>query len=244
MKNKIKLFKKLKSRFDLANYELHKKYKKILNKVTRDAYNNFWKNQVQEAGTNSKKIWDIVNKLLNRKDSKGGSTTFHKGVDSLGNSIYTKDPKEISNLFNDFFSSIGPNLARKIKCKKDDFRKYLPPIPDNCPTFAFQPVTQGEVVELAKSLSNKMSSGPDNFPSYIIKLTASNRPDLYAALIKDSLEKSFVHNRFKVTQVVPIYKSGDNTSVNNYRPISLVNTVSKLLEKVVIKQLMELFYHQ
>ena len=148
--------------------------------------------------------------------------------------IYTKDPKEISNLFNNFFSSIGPNLAKKIKCKKHEFKKYLPNIPDNCPTFAFQSVTQGEVVEIAKNMSNKMSSGPDNFPSYIIKLTALNRPDLYAALINDSLEKGFVHDRFKATQVVPNYISGDNTSVNNYRPISLINTVSKLLEKVVI----------
>ena len=136
-------------------------------------------------------------------------------------------------MFNNFFSSIGPNLAKKIKCNKDDFKNYLPVIPADCPTFSFQPVTQGKVVEIAKSMSKKMSSGPDNFPSYIIKLTAANRPDLYAAIINDSLEKGLVHERFKATQVVPIFKSGDDTSVNNYRPISLINTVSKLLEKVV-----------
>ena len=205
-----------------------KKYKKILCKVTRDAYNNFWKNQVLEAGMNSKKIWDIVNKLLNRKDTKRGGTTFQKGSDPLGNPIYTNNPREISNLFNDFFSSVGPNLAKKIKCNKNEFKGYLPTIPDECPMFTFQPVTQGEIVEIAKSMSKKMSSGPDNFPSYIVKLTASNRPDIYTAIVNDSLEKGHVHERFKATQVVPIYKSGDDTSVNNYRLISLINTVSNV----------------
>ena len=141
MKTETELFKKLKSHFTLPNHEFHKKYKKTLNKVTRDAYNNFWKNQVLEAGTNSTKIWDIVNKLLNRKDTKGSGSTFQKGTDSSGNPIYTKNPKEISNLFNDFFSSIGPNLAKKIKCNKDDFKNYLPVIPAECPTFTFQPIT-------------------------------------------------------------------------------------------------------
>ena len=241
MRHETKLFSKLKFKFTLELFNLHKQYKKLLTKVTRLAYNSFWTTQVLEAGTDSRKIWNIVNKLLNRKDEKEPGDSFYKGNDSLGHKIFTKDPKEISNLFNSFFSSIGPDLAKKIYCNRDEFKSFLPNIPTECPTFNFKIIGNEDINKLVSKMPNKMSAGPDNLPSYVIKLAASARPNIFATLINESLQGGFVHEQFKATQIVPIFKSGDNSSVNNYRPISLINTISKLLEKVVIGQLMEHF---
>ena len=42
----------------------------------------------------------------------------------------------------------------------------------------------------------------------------------------------------KVTKVIPIHKSGDKSKVNNYRPISVLNSISKILEKLLVSRLL------
>jgi hypothetical protein len=58
-------------------------------------------------------------------------------------------------------------------------------------------------------------------------------------IFNKSLEQGIVPEKFKVAKVVPVYKSGDPFDMNNYRPISLLCTFSKILEKVVFLRLMQ-----
>jgi Notch-like protein len=52
-----------------------------------------------------------------------------------------------------------------------------------------------------------------------------------------SLSKGTVPDMMKISKTIPIYKSGDEHSLNNYRPISLLPTFSKILEKLMYKRL-------
>jgi hypothetical protein len=55
--------------------------------------------------------------------------------------------------------------------------------------------------------------------------------------VKVSLETVVVPSQLKITKIVPIHKSGDKTVMDNYRPISLYDNFSKILEKVVYVRL-------
>ena len=56
-------------------------------------------------------------------------------------------------------------------------------------------------------------------------------------IINKSLEQGVVSDAMKLAKVIPIYKSKSKNSLNNYRPISLLSNMSKILEKVVHKRL-------
>ena len=56
-------------------------------------------------------------------------------------------------------------------------------------------------------------------------------------LINLSLETGYVPREFKIAKVVPVFKSGDKHNYTNYLPISLLSSFSKLMEKVVARQL-------
>ena len=60
-------------------------------------------------------------------------------------------------------------------------------------------------------------------------------------IINLSLETGVVPSEWKVAKVIPLYKSGSQAEIDNYRPISILPTLSKILEKIVYKQLMAHF---
>lgn len=51
------------------------------------------------------------------------------------------------------------------------------------------------------------------------------------------IQTGYIPNEFKTACVIPIYKSDSEVFFNNYRPISLLPALSKLLEKIVAKQM-------
>ena len=51
------------------------------------------------------------------------------------------------------------------------------------------------------------------------------------------METGILANAFKTSKVIPIYKNGDQANLNNYRPISMLPTISKLFERVIHMQL-------
>ena len=58
-------------------------------------------------------------------------------------------------------------------------------------------------------------------------------------IINKALRQSVVPDNLKIAKMIPLFKSGSLNSIDNYRPISVLPTVSKLMERVVYNQLSE-----
>ena len=82
-----------------------------------------------------------------------------------------------------------------------------------------------------------MSSGTDFISNKLLKHIAPIIISPLHYLINLSLETGYIPREFKIAKVVPVYKDGDCHSYTNYRPISLLSSFSKLLEKIVARQL-------
>ena len=153
-----------------------------------------------------------------------------------------KDYLDIANGFNAFFSKIGKNLAEKIPTTNENFEQFLSN--RNETSFNFSKISEMDILKICKILKPKSSAGSDCISTKLLKEIAPLILTPLHHLINLSLETGFVPKQFKIAKVVPIFKSGDKHDYNNYRPISLLSSFSKLMEKVVARQLVGfLNYH-
>ena len=85
-------------------------------------------------------------------------------------------------------------------------------------------------------LPNKSSSGYDKINNILLKQLNNELSVPLAMICNNSLKTGKFPTQIKTAIVVPLYKSKERDYVNNYRPISLLLTISKLLEKVIYKR--------
>ena len=90
---------------------------------------------------------------------------------------------------------------------------------------------------MLKEVNSKKSAGPDQIPARLIKDCAYELALPIAQLINVILETSIIPNNFKIGRVSEIYKSGEKSQLNNYRPITVLPIISKIMERCVYNQL-------
>ena len=181
-----------------------------------------------------KKTWQILNKTLSRKKADNMlPDTFINNGNELSN------PKEIANVFNEYFSKIGSNLASNINCTEDSqsYKVYL-----QNPTvkkFTFKNVNDNEVLSIINKL--KKSRGADNISNQLLKTIKQEQCKPFTIIINQMIETGVYPEKFKISKITPIYKKNERINIVNYRPISLLPTLSKIFERVIHTQLYTYF---
>ena len=140
------------------------------------------------------------------------------------------------NGFNGFFAGIGPKLAAEIGPSDVSFDSYL--TGNITSSFEFSRISEVDILYICRQLKPKMSSGADFISTKLLKQITPIIITPLHHLINLSLETGFVPKELKIAKIVPVFKDGDCHDFNNYRPISLLSSFSKLFEKIVAKQLL------
>ena len=172
----------------------------------------------------------MINSCIDKTNDK---TTIidHLRVDNID--IF--DSSSITNELGRYFSTIGNKYVNNIRNSNTSICSYLNVIPRNTKSIYLTPTTSEEIRSLISKLPNKKSSGFDNIDNIILKeIKDCISPKLSEIFNVSMLEGKFPEN-MKLAEVVPLYKSKEKFFMNNYRPISLLITISKLLEKVIYK---------
>ena len=106
------------------------------------------------------------------------------------------------------------------------------------------PTSPFEIKDIIKKLKSKLSAGFDEIPPKILK----SSPDIVLVALSHifnlSLSAGKFIDDFKQAKVFPVLKKGDPRVMNNYRPISLLSCVSKILEKIMYRRLTKFLIHQ
>ncbi len=104
-------------------------------------------------------------------------------------------------------------------------------------TIFMNPTDTYEIVKILGSCKNKKSTGDDGISLTLLKQLSNELSEPLAYLINMSLEQGTVPDPMKLTKVIPIYKAKSKIEFSNYRPISMLSNISKILEKVVHRRL-------
>lgn len=98
--------------------------------------------------------------------------------------------------------------------------------------------TEKEIETAIKKLKNTSAVGYDNIPTAIIKQNAEHLKTAIKTIINSSLTTGQVPNNMKISRITPIHKSGDTNNPSNYRPISILPIIDKIMSKLINEQLM------
>ena len=98
------------------------------------------------------------------------------------------------------------------------------------------PTNAGEISRLIAQLPSKTSSGHDDISNILLKKLSDVIAHPLVDIYNSSLEQGEVLDIMKITEVVPLHKSKSKDMASNYRPISLLITISKILEKIMYKR--------
>ena len=99
--------------------------------------------------------------------------------------------------------------------------------------FTINETTVSDINTLLKSVNTKKATGPDNIPHKLVKLSANVIDSHLCNIINKGLQDSSFPDAAKIASVRPIYKKKCRNTIENYGPVSVLNTFSKIYERYV-----------
>ena len=107
--------------------------------------------------------------------------------------------------------------------------------------FKFMEISASNIVKVIKKLISGKATGLDGIPNKALKDSAELIASSLSDLLNFSVGTKTYPDDFKVAKVTPIFKTGDEDDVNNYRPISIIPTIARVYEKLICSQLYQYF---
>ena len=195
---------------------------KTFDKVKRYVKINYYKDKCFEFKNNSKKLWGMINNITKRNNDKTSIIEYIK-VDNIEyyNSL------GITNNLCKYFANIGENLALKIPKSTKTIDEYLLKIERNKKSIFLRPTSEHEIDRIIEKLPNKGSSGHDNISNLLLKKLKIPLLKPLKIIFNKSISSGIFPERMKLADVFPLHKGKEKILPTNYRPISLLLTISK-----------------
>ena len=213
----------------------HQYFSRFRNDVTnslRSARFNYLKNKFDEYKNNMKKTWTLINDIMRPNKSSRKFSEL-----KLGNSVLTRD-EDMANALNEYFVNVGENIAQGINSSGEHLN-FMTGNYSN--SFFIEPTTAQEVFSIISGLKNKSCDPVKLIPIRVLKAINHIICHPLSKIINSSFQTGVFPSMLKVSSVVPIPKQGDLTLMENYRPISILNIFSKIIEKIMYKRLFSYF---
>ena len=153
---------------------------------------------------------------------------------SLDNGNTVTNPYDIANTFNNYFASIAETTKKNVKYLHKHFSDYLSN--ENSSTIFLQPTDKEEIANFMSSLNSNKASGPNSIPYRILFLLKNEISKQLADLFNLSFMTGVFPSVLKTAKVVCVFKKDSKLDYSNYRPISLLSNVEKILEKIMYKR--------
>ena len=207
------------------NDKLWAEYRATRNNVTRlikKKKTEYYKNIVAEHRGSPRKFWKELGKLLPNKVNRS-SIPKNMSADDL----------------NTYFSNIGKKTIQKVTDNSIN-HNFLWKGPESIYDFEMTTVNSSDVIKMIKKLPTTTNTDILGMDSKLIKIACEYICPQITWLINLSINTGEVVDDWKVARVTPIYKGkGDRDDPGNYRPISVIGHIGKIMERVIFKQLLE-----
>ena len=224
IRTKNDLFKKVKLGLSSQiEYNIYRNRVDALIKLTK---RNYYLKIFSSFKNSTRKLWQSINSLskVPAQQSKISTLIYDDKILST--------PSDISNALNDHFADIASILDAALPAPISDPLDLMRDIQIENAPMAIPEVSIEDVLITIKSLENKKCHIHDYSPQ-ILKQNAVVLAHPLKFLFNQSINQGKFPQSLKSARIIPIYKKGSKSDVNNYRPISLLNIFSKIIEKLM-----------
>ena len=203
------------------------------NKVTNlinIAKKKTYQSKIEEGRSDPRTIWKLFKEFGIKSKGNDGENNF--AIKSENDMITNES--DLAEHFNNYFVNVASNLKEPIV--NSEFERLNTFVQSKVPNdveFKIPSINVGFVRIFLSNLNVNKSTGLDNIGPKILKISANIIAPSLVYIINKSICTGSFPNIWKEAKIKPLFKSGDNDDINNYRPISILPTISKLIEKWV-----------
>ncbi len=205
----------------------------MTNKIVKGSYN---RHLIEQNNGDPNAFWKTFKKILPGECKEMPSRI------RIGENI-SSDMNTIANAFNNFFANTAHRLLNSFRetlsmpyiiGRNKDFvqAKQRPP-------FEFKEVSEASIHYQLRCLKFNKAVGLEDIPPRLLKDGAQIVAQPLTNITNASLKQAKVPTEWKSARVIPLFKKGKKDDIDNYRPISILPMVSKVLERVVHIQLVK-----
>ena len=245
-------FLKDKSSLNRLNY---KKQRNLCSRLRKEAINKDFEQANVETNRNSKRFYDLIKPYMTNKGALSSNDII-----LYENDEFISDDKVLGDIFVNYYTNIvklttgklpkditntldiGTNHSIIIEKIIEMYKNHpsITGIRENATpfeTFEFKKVNTADVKAIIKSLDPKKAIGIDNISTKIIKDCAEIISIPLTKIINLCIEGSTFPSKAKIATILPFFKKNDRSNKSNYRPVSILSSISKIFERVIKDQL-------
>lgn len=183
------------------------------------------------SSSSNRKFWEFVKYRLSGNNNSTISGTFCNT-----NGVRVHDPTGIANLFNCYFASVfRQDVNNDSDLEINTGKPVYNQVTYDCSKA--ENVTSYEIYQIIRKIKPSTSCGFDNIPNIILKKSAHYLCDYLEILFKKILTHGSLPDCWRTAKIIPIFKKGDRNFVSNYRPISLLSSISKVMEALIANRI-------
>lgn len=214
-----------------ASEKYRKKLREISSILTSLNKSDYEQYITQKVSTRDpKKLWRGLNEVLGRNYNPNTPSLAH-------NKTTVSDQTLVANLFNKYFISCAQDLVQSANFPSVEQAVELQPLES---MFLNSPDVT-EIVNIIKTMKPNAAAGYDGIAPLTIKSLIQPLAPLLVHLIDIIFATGSYPSCLKIALVTPVFKSGCKTSVDNYRPISVLSIINKIVERVIYVRLSGFF---
>ena len=242
---------RLKNRYNksptVEHWEAFRKQRNLCVKLFRTEKRNFYKKLNISDITDNKKFWKTVKPVLSDKGRSNSKINLIEDEKIISND------KEVAETLNNYFVTVTDSLGitensevisstegasdpiekAQLKYSNHPSIKKIHTFVRNAHPFKFQKVSLEQVNNEIRRLNTKKATTFKNIPAKVLKSNSDVCSDSLQLIFNNSIENGLFPDSLKLADITPLHKMDEKTRKKNYRPVSVLPTVSKVFERIM-----------
>ena len=216
--------------------------------IRKSAIKDYFQNKCSGAQKNPD-FWGTVKPFLTNKGSSSGSSVMIRSED-----IIETKPQDVARLMNNFYVNIASKIGGDIDLNQHDesnaeFVQKCVHFFENHSSvqniisehkkcnFNFVHTDLQTVEKVISNMDTKKSTGFDSIPPRLLRPVSKHISPHICKIFNNCVDSHIFPENAKQAEVVPLFKKDDNLVIKNYRPVSILPSLSKILERIIHDQL-------
>ena len=190
--------------------------------------NSYYSGKIDEHKSDPKQTWKILKQALGR----GNKSAIIEQI--IFNDEILNEKQDIAEACNQYFASVGNKLADQFQPSQDNPIQY---IPVGMERFQFKQIEAAKVNMVLGKLKNGKATGIHNIPNNSLKLSKDIIAPFLTTIFNACIKEIIFINDFKTGKVSSIFKPGRKDLPGNYRPITILPTITRVFERILYEQI-------